>query len=242
MSTVKCSWSGGKDSTAAVLLHLERGDVCKVVCYIPYFDEHTPLILNDHYQHLIRTARRFEEMGAEVYFVHGITYCEYFFHRSTRGKYKGRMFCWPCFLRGCCGFKRDSKVKALDRCDCGHFDYRDVGIAYDEKDRQAQLSESRRSILVEMRITEKEAFEICRLNGMLSPIYNRTGRDGCALCPNAKKSERVKWLNENPHVVSKLLEMQHVASIERPGMYPLRNCQNFIESEARGKCRCINTL
>lgn len=33
--TVKISWSGGKDSTASVLLHLERGDNCKVVYYIP---------------------------------------------------------------------------------------------------------------------------------------------------------------------------------------------------------------
>lgn len=231
MSIVKCSWSGGKDSTAAVLLHLERGDVCKVVCYIPYFDEHTPLILNDHYQHLIRTARRFEEMGGKVYFVHGITYCEFFFHRSTRGKYKGRMFCWPSYITGQCGFKRDSKTKAIDRLDVGHFDYQDIGIAYDETDRQGQLSNSKRSILVELSITENDAMEICRRKGMLSPIYSRTSRDGCALCPHARKTERDAWLSENPHVVSTLIDMQRVASIERPGMFPLRNYQNFIESE-----------
>lgn len=231
MSVVKCNWSGGKDSTTAVLLHCDRGDVCKVVCYVPFFDEQTPLVLNDHYQHLMRTALRFEEMGAKVFFVHGITYCEYFFHRSTRGKYKGRMFCWPSFQRGRCGFKRDSKLKAIDRLDCGVYDYQDIGIAYDEKDRQSQLSENKRSLLVEMRITEKDAFEICRRNGMLSPIYDRTGRDGCALCPHASKTERDLWLSENPHVVSSLIDMQRVASVERPGQFPLRNHQNFIESE-----------
>lgn len=237
MSIVKCFWSGGKDSTASVLLHLERGDVCKVVSYVPFFDEHTPLILNDHYQHLKRTALRFEEMGATVFFVRGITYCEYFYHRSTRGKYKGRMFCWPVFIRGKCGFKRDSKVRALDRLDCGVCDYQDIGIAYDEKDRQSQLSENRRSILVEMHITEKDALEICRRYGMLSPIYARTGRDGCALCPNASKTEREAWLSENPHAVTKLMEMQRVASIERPGIYPLRNCRNFIENCLNGERR-----
>lgn len=235
MSIVRCSWSGGKDSTAAVLLHLERGDVCKVVCYIPYFDASTPLILNEHYQHLISSARKFEENGAEMFFVHGITYCEYFFHRSTRGKYKGRMFCWPCYIRGCCGFKRDSKERAIARLDCGVFDYQDIGIAFDEKDRQSQLSENKRSILVEMSITEHDALEICQRYGMLSPIYSRTGRDGCALCPNASKRERDLWLSENPHVVSKLIDMQCVASIERPGMFPLRNHQNFIESEVSSK-------
>lgn len=37
MSIVKVAWSGGKDSTCAVMLHIKRGDKVKVVCYIPMF-------------------------------------------------------------------------------------------------------------------------------------------------------------------------------------------------------------
>ena len=47
--TVKVSWSGGKDSTCAVLLHLEAGHKVKVVNYIPMFTEEIPLLLKEHF-------------------------------------------------------------------------------------------------------------------------------------------------------------------------------------------------
>ncbi len=34
---VKVFWSGGKDSTCAVMLHLLQGHKVKVLCYIPIF-------------------------------------------------------------------------------------------------------------------------------------------------------------------------------------------------------------
>lgn len=43
--TVKVSWSGGKDSTCAVLLHLEAGHKVKAVNYTPMFTEEIPLLL-----------------------------------------------------------------------------------------------------------------------------------------------------------------------------------------------------
>ena len=89
MATVKVGWSGGKDSTATVLLHLERGDKVKAVCYIPMFTKEIPLILKDHYQFILNTADYFRSLGAEVYIVTGITYVEYVLRRATRGKNKG---------------------------------------------------------------------------------------------------------------------------------------------------------
>lgn len=233
MDTVKISWSGGKDSTAATLLHLYRGDKCKVVCYVPLFDADTPLIRKQHYEHIMKTADLFRSRGAEVWVVHGQTYVDHFYRRSTRGKYKGRMFCWPCFIRGACGFKRDSKEKALNSINVGNYDYQDIGIAADEVDRHGQLNNEKRSILVEMGYTEKDAKILCKEKGCLSPIYETTGRDGCALCPHAKESERLQWMQEYPQVGPVILEMQRVAAIERPGMFPLRKHQNFIESEVK---------
>lgn len=125
-------------------------------------------------------------------------------------------------------FKRDSKEKALSKIDVGTFDFQDIGIAADEKDRQNQLNEKKRSILIEMGITEKSAREISENYGLLSPIYKENARDGCALCPQAIAKEREKWFSENPHVISKILEMQKTAEIERPGIFPLRNHQNFL--------------
>lgn len=138
------------------------------------------------------------------------------------------MFCWPCFLTGKCDFKVYSKIKALKYCDVGYFDYKDIGIASDEIKRHSQLSEVKRSILVEMNITEEEAKQICIKNGLLSPLYTSFKRDGCALCPHAKAEVRQQWFFENPNAKEKILQMQKVAAIERPGQFPLRNKRNFL--------------
>lgn len=44
MNVVKINWSGGKDSTASVILHINEGDKCIVVCYIPMLTIDIPLI------------------------------------------------------------------------------------------------------------------------------------------------------------------------------------------------------
>lgn len=66
MDIVKVGWSGGKDSTASVLLHLEQGDKVKAVCYVPMFTKDIPLITKEHYDFIVHTAERLRQMGAEV--------------------------------------------------------------------------------------------------------------------------------------------------------------------------------
>ena len=60
IETVKASWSGGKDSTCAVSMHINRGHFVKAVCYIPMFTQTIPLILKDHYEFILDTADRFK--------------------------------------------------------------------------------------------------------------------------------------------------------------------------------------
>lgn len=228
---VKVSWSGGKDSTCAVLKHLEAGHTVKVVCYIPMFTYTIPLLLKDHYEFILRTAELFRLLGAEVHIVYGIPYFYWVLKRSSRGQYKGRMFGFPLFQRGKCGFKRDSKVKALGQCDVGHYDYEDVGIAFDEEDRKNQLSEKKRSILCELEITEADAFKYVEVRGLLSPHYGLFKRDGCTLCPNASAREREMWFQQYPEARVLLLWLQDIIRIERPDQYPLRDHKMFIETE-----------
>ena len=211
MDVVKISWSGGKDSTAAVILHLRAGHKCKVVNYIPMFDEKTPLILKEHISFIEHAKQVFVKEGAEVYQAHGKTYIEYFNHVSTKGKFEGRKACFHYFLSGKCGFARDSKMRCLSLLDVGEYDYQDIGIAYDEFDRWGQLKGDKRSILKELYFTEKDALELCKETDLLSPRYINGTRDGCALCPHANKLEREKWFEENPHVLPVLREMQEIA-------------------------------
>lgn len=226
---VKVSWSGGKDSTAALLLHLQAGHQVKAVCYVPMFDEQIPLIEKAHYEFIVQTAERFRRMGAEVHIVSGMSYSDFVLHVITRGKNKGKIVGFPCYITGLCNFRVYSKHKALNNPQLGAYDYEDVGIAYDEKKRHGQLTAFKRSILVERQITESDAFQICVDHGILSPIYNQANkRDGCALCPHASASRRDRWFADYPDVLSKLAHLQRVVKEQRPEHPPLRGGLYFI--------------
>lgn len=228
--TVKVSWSGGKDSTCAVLLHLKAGHKVKAVNYTPMLTEEIPLLLKDHYEFIQKTAKRFRDMGAEVYMVTGMTYCDYVLRRKTKGADKGGIMGFPYFIPRMCKFKNFSKIKALKSCDVGYYDYEDIGIAYDEKKRQSQLNEKLRSILVEYEITEQRAMEICKHCGdLLSQLYEHHKRDGCTLCPNAPRREREQWFREFPEAVPIVKELQDKVKAEKPENHaPLRNHEWFL--------------
>lgn len=221
-ATVKVSWSGGKDSTCAVMQHIAKGHKVKAVCYVPMFTESIPLISKDHYEFIQKTAAYFRRLGAEVHIVSGMTYYDYVMHRAKRGKFKGMIFGFPYICSGACGFKRDSKLKAILSCDVGDYDYEDIAIAADETRRHKQLNEFKRSILCELGIAGAEAKEYCRSLGLFSPHYNQSGRDGCVLCPNAKDEEISRWLGDYPDAKEILVELQAYVKRERPDRDPPR--------------------
>lgn len=228
MESVKVSWSGGKDSTAAVLLHLAAGHHVTAVCYVPMFDAETPLISRAHFDFIQRAADIFRSRGAEVLIVTGMTYEEYCTHVSRKGKFKGQIFGFPTVGRGQCGFKRDSKLRALQSVTVP-CDYEDIGIAADEYARHAQLTALKRSILYEQGYTERDARDICVMEDLLSPLYTSAiKRDGCALCPNAKEIERQLWYQEYPGAREKLLALQSYVLPLRPDRMPLRGYKPFL--------------
>lgn len=230
MDIVKVNWSGGKDSTCSALLHIKRGDKVKIVSYIPMFTDEIPLILKDHYNFIMNTKCEFEKMGADVCIVSGMTYWDYVTRMTTRGKYKGKIFGFPSYITGQCNFKGYSKIKSLKNCDVGYYDYEGIGIAYDEINRHRQLNEHKRSILVELKVTEKQAREVCIDNDMLSPHYlSGFTRDGCILCPHKSAKEREQWYKDYPQAKEKLIELQNIVKEQRPDRPPLRNHKYFIE-------------
>lgn len=234
MSIVKVGWGGGKDSTCAVMKHIECGDEVKAVCYIPMFTKDIPLITKKHYEFIKKTADYFRSLGAEVFFADGgVTYYEYVTHVAKRGKFKGQIFGFPIVGVGMCGFKRDGKLRALALCDVGGYDYEGVGVAYDEVKRHKQLNEHLRSILCELEITEQGATDFCKERGLYSPHYNKRKkkkgrRDGCALCCNASEEERQEWFNDYPEAIPLVIELQDIVKEKRPDRPPLRGYKYFI--------------
>lgn len=236
MDIVKLGWSGGKDSTCAMYYRLNRalftGDKVKAVCYIPYFDDEIPLINKDHYEFIQNQANVFRSFGAEVFFAKGISYWDYCLSIAKSGIYKGLCKGYPYV--NCCGFRRDSKIKAVAECDIGDFDYLDIAIAYDEISRHKQLNDKKRSILVEEKITELEATRFCIEHNALSPHYKYSSRDGCVLCFNAKPIERKIWFDDYPQAREKVIELQNMLKpqlVGRPNEFPLRKYEYFIDTD-----------
>lgn len=230
MSIVKIGWSGGKDSTCAVMMHISRGDKVKAVCYVPMLTKEIPLISKAHYSFILQTADYFGSLGAEVYFADkGVTYYEYVTHVAISGSCKGQIFGFPIVGAGMCGFKRDGKLRALSLCDVGEYDYEGVGIAYDETKRQKQLSENLRSILCENKITQIGTTRYCKAKGLYSPNYSeKKKRDGCALCYNASEEERQAWFTDYPEAIPIIIELQNIVKEKRPDRPPLRGYKYFI--------------
>lgn len=234
MAVVKIGWSGGKDSTCAVMQHILRGDDAKIVCYVPMFNSEIPLITKKHYEFIKNTADYFKSLGAQFYWADdGLTYCEYVTHIAISGKHRGKMFGFPYFGRGQCGFKRDGKLRACNKCDVGYYDYESIGIAFDEVLRYGQLNDNKRSILVELKITEQDAENFCKDNCLYSPHYNekkkcKVRRDGCALCCNASEKERLEWFSDYPEALPIVIELQNLVKKFRPDRPPLRGYKYFI--------------
>lgn len=217
----KVCWSGGKDSTAAMYLHLQEKHNVHSVCYIPMLTEEIPLIMPEHYKHIIRTADYFRKKGAIVDIVSGITYEKHVHTILTKGKNKGK-FRGIGLGFGFCLFRDYSKLKALRGVKFS-YDYEDIGIAFDEIKRHSQLVKPKMSILCDKGYTEKDAMQICYDNGILSPIYKNNTRDGCAICPNAKKEVLQQYIKEYPNAKYILLEIERFCKTHRPENAPYRN-------------------
>ncbi len=231
MAITKVSWSGGKDSTADIILEtIYDSNTCKIVSFIPMLTDDIPLIRKAHYEHIMKCAERFKDWGHEVHILTGRNYVEHFTRIKKVGKYKGTIAGYDLGL-GYCKFRDYSKIDTLKKFDVGYYDYESIGIAYDEIKRHGQLTEKLRSTLCEHKYTEKMAYDLCVQWGMLSPQYELSGRDGCCICPNAKDIEYKEYLKEFPQAKNILMELDDLYNSSenvKPDK-PFRNHENFTD-------------
>lgn len=93
---------------------------------------------------------------------------------------KGVMYGFPCMKGAWCNsVLKTGLLKKLERKAIMY-----IGIATDEPNRFHNLTERKRSPLVEHDVTETQAREICIKLDLLSPIYTQSARGGCWFCHN----------------------------------------------------------
>lgn len=195
------SFSGGKDSTAMLLMMIERGvAVDRVIC--------------------VDTTKEFPEMYSHIAKVQTLCPVEievvkidydYWFgeHIKTKGKNKGKVgYGFPDFRnRWCTSLKREAvkRVQKTITGDCIQFH----GIAFDEKDRcKNNAGRNIRYPLVEWQITGKQALEYCYAKGLnWGGLYEKFHRVSCWCCPLSRISELRILYNDFPELWAELEEM-----------------------------------
>ena len=218
------SWSGGKDSTASVILaHLKREPLDSIIFSEVMFDKKNGISGESlkHIDFIMNIAKPlFESWGYNVYILHSDKdYLDVFNatmehpRKYVENKGKKYGFC----ISGLCSVKRDCKLKPIKDFYSHITDsvtsY--VGIAADEPTRLISMHKQSDniSLLEKYGYTESMAKELCREYGLLSPIYQFTKRGGCWMCPNAKLCEHKEIRGTLPSVWRQFMELEHNPNI-----------------------------
>lgn len=218
------SWSGGKDSTAAVILdHIHGLSPSTVVFSEVMFDKRRGISgeLPEHIDFVKNKAIPvFREWGYKVEILHAEKdYLDCFHQKIQKSKnpLRNGKIC-GFLIGGLCTVNSRVKVKAINdyikNINDEFIQY--VGIAADEPARLAKLDGTNKiSLLAKFGYTENMAYELCRQYGLLSPLYQFTKRGGCWFCPNATYREYAHLKVYHPELwgeLQKLSEEKNLAS------------------------------
>ena len=213
------SLSFGKDSMATLILAAEQGiSIDRVIyCDIQFNDE----ISGEHpiMAEWIPTAeKRLKELfGVTVDHAYcGYTFCDEFYRQKKKGNWIGELRGFPLVQSAWCNdMKRVAIRKYYKQFNEPIVEV--LGIAYDEPKRwerallRKTLSRIPRSLLVEQKLTEQNAFEICKKYDLLSPMYtsgDEIYRGGCWFCPKQCLADLYSLWKNYPELYGKLLEME----------------------------------
>lgn len=196
------SWSGGKDSTASIILAHEHNVPLDLIIFSEVmFDKNISGELPEHIDFIKNKAIPiFESWGYETKILRSDkTYLDCFHHISTKGKRIGKKLGFP--MAGKCLINRDCKMPQLIKFTNGIGEpfTQYIGIAVDEPVRMNRIvnAGNKVSLLDKYRYTEQMAFDLCREYDLLSPIYEFAPRGGLLVLPECQ-TRRVETFANTP--------------------------------------------
>lgn len=189
------SFSGGKDSTAMVLMALERGlPVDEVV----FFD--TGWEFPQIYDHIDLFEKK---TGLKVVQLKPRVSLDYLMLERviSKGKHMGmRGYGFPWSMGRYCTREKQDQLDAYARKigECKRY----VGIAADETKRIGKNKRFKHILpLVEWGVTEKDALEYCKKHGYhWGGLYNYFKRVSCWLCPLQSRNDLYTVFEKFPHL------------------------------------------
>lgn len=239
------SWSGGKDSTATIMLAHKLGiRIDLIIICLVWFDKKRGIYgeslkkLDWIFNYAIPL---FESWGYPVKIVTSDKdYLHYFYkvrqksnkHPEHIGKYYGFVMGGACVIQ-------EEKVAPIrkyirENIRSKKIPYEEiVGICADEPERIARMNNRKhqRSLLVEQNLAQADTLQMCKDGNLLSPTYSSTRkRDGCWFCPNQHIEELAELKTSRPDLCAELKQLSEVENTVARGF---KYGKSFEEIEAR---------
>lgn len=218
------SWSGGKDSTASIILAHEHNEPLDIILFSEVMFDIKNNISGENPRHIefIKSVAKplFESWGYEVRILRADRDYLDFFNRviekpRIHTEHKGMKFGFPVYGR--CGVKRDLKIKPIidfyKTINEPIIQY--VGLCIDEPQRLESMHKDKFkvSLLEKYKYTEQMAKDLCIQYGLFSPCYELSKRGGCWFCPNAKIEEHKEIKALYPDVWDKFKNLEKTENV-----------------------------
>ena len=213
------SWSGGKDSTASIILaHENREPLDEIIFSEVMYDIQNEMSgENPYHIHFVKEVAKplFESWGYKVTTVQSEKDYLYLFNRiiekpTKHMEKKGKRYGFP--VVGMCHVQRDLKVKPINEYlrQISEPITQYIGIGIDEPKRLESLRKKKGcvSLFEKFGYTREMAKEKCMEYGLFSPCYELSNRGGCWFCPNAKLEEQREIKKNYPEVWSQFVSLE----------------------------------
>ena len=215
------SFSGGKDSTAMLIILLENQISFDIVVFCDTGAEFPEI-----YDHIDVVEKK---LGVEIIRI----------LPEKPSSYWLAKYGWPrSYKRWCLRLLKLKPLKNyLSQEGISEASFY-LGIASDEKHRMSKRNYSgNRYPLIDYKITEKEALKICYRYGFYwDGLYEKMNRTGCFWCPFQPFTELYKVFLYYPHLWRQIEELDRMCCNDFKPYYPLVSLKrNFILKTRQGK-------
>ena len=221
------SFSGGKDSTAMLLIMLEREYPIDEIIFCDTGKEFPAL-----YRHIDKIE---EYINRPITIINGDKTFDYwmFNHEKTKGKHIGKKgYGWPDNLARWCTSKL--KINILNKYIKEKYknDYIEyVGIAYDEFKRYEKTQNGHKKYpLIEWKITEGMALKYCYDKGFdWEGLYTHFDRVSCWCCPLKNQRELYMLYSFYPELWEELKDMDRRSWNQFKKDYSVQDLENMFK-------------
>ena len=225
------SFSGGKDSSAMLLMMIEKNMPIDEIIFCDTGKEFPAM-----YKHIDKIQKF---IGRKITTIRSEKSFEYLIGTETRQNQKGKNvgFGWMDFrFRWCTGeLKRDITRKYLKNI--GEYVLY-IGFAFNEQQRAVKNKNQRKHKypLIDWQITERQALEYCYSKGFRwNGLYEKFSRVSCYCCPLKSLSELYILYNEFPKLWADIKKMNKKSYRQFRPDYSVEDLERKFEGKKKQK-------